>query len=76
MQNGLTVLVYAIIPGCADITRLLLENGATMDFEDYVRTGMIYVLNYHQVRFLSCRFGKCVFIMPVNMALLKLWNLC
>ena len=75
MQNGATALAYAILAGYADTARLLLENGATMDFEDNVRrTDMIYVLNYQ--RFLCCRSGKCVFMKPVNMALLKLWNLC
>ena len=77
MQNGVTALAYAVVRGYADIARLLLENGATMDFEDNVRRAdIIYVFNYHQIRFLSCRFGKRVFMKPVNMALLKLWNLC
>ena len=46
MQNGATALAYAIVQGYVDITRLLLENGATVDFEDDVRkTDTVYVLN-------------------------------
>ena len=37
MQNGMTALSCALIPGYADTARLLLENGAIMDFEDNVR---------------------------------------
>ena len=33
MQNGLTALACATAVGYADIARLLLENGATMDEE-------------------------------------------
>ena len=42
MQDGRTAIAYAIELGYADVARLLLENGATMDFEDDVRkTDMI-----------------------------------
>ena len=42
MQYGVTALAHAIVWGYADVARLLLENGATMDFEDDVRkTDMI-----------------------------------
>ena len=54
MQDGATALANAIAQGYADTARLLLENRATMDFEDDVRrTDMIKfcVLNYHQIRF-------------------------
>ena len=37
MQNGATALAYTIALGYADVARLLLENRATMDFEDDVR---------------------------------------
>ena len=38
MQQGdKTALAHAIESGYADTTRFLLENGATMDFEDKVR---------------------------------------
>ena len=73
MQNGWTALTCAILWGYADVARLLLANGATMDFEDDVRkTDIICYSKLSSIRFLSCRFGKCVFIEPVNMALLKL----
>ena len=45
MQNDRTALAYAVQLGYANITRLLLENGATMDFEDKVRrTDMIIII--------------------------------
>ena len=37
MQNGSTALAFATLAGYANIARLLLENGAIMDFEDEVR---------------------------------------
>ena len=41
MQGGLTALGHAVHYGYADVARLLLENGAIMDFEDEVsRTDM------------------------------------
>ena len=33
----MTALAWTLEYGCADVARLLLENGATMDFEDKVR---------------------------------------
>ena len=45
MQDGITALVGAVDRGYANIARILLENGATMDFEDEVRrTDMIIIL--------------------------------
>ena len=45
MQTDMTALAYAVYAGYANITRFLLENGATMDFEDEVRrTDMIIIL--------------------------------
>ena len=42
MQYDVTALAYAVDRGYANITRFLLENGATMDFENKVRrTDMI-----------------------------------
>ena len=47
MQDGLTALACAVGLGYVDITRLLLENGATMDFEVTVRrTNMMLWLIY------------------------------
>ena len=37
MQDGRTALAHVVECGYADTIRFLLENGATMDFEDYVR---------------------------------------
>ena len=37
MQDNESALAYAVRYGYADIARLLLENVATMDFEDKVR---------------------------------------
>ena len=75
MQDGTTALAYAVGFGCAGIARFLLENGATMDFEDNVkRTDMI--LCSEQSLILSCRFGKSVFTVQVNEALVKLCQLC
>ena len=36
MQNDKNALAYAVHFGYADVARLLLENGATMDFENEV----------------------------------------
>ena len=45
MQEDWTALVCAVEFGHANISRFLLENGATMDFEDEVRrTDMIIIL--------------------------------
>ena len=45
MQYDGTALAWAVEFGYANIARLLLENGATMDFEDKVRrTDMIIIL--------------------------------
>ena len=47
MQNERTALACAVDAGYVNVTRFLLENGATMDFENKVRrTDMIimYVL--------------------------------
>jgi ankyrin repeat protein len=42
MQDDESALARAVRPGYANIARSLLENGATMDFEDEVRrTDMI-----------------------------------
>ena len=60
MQDDTTALTYAIGSGYAGITRFLLENGATMDFEDNVR-GTDKVLCSEQSLILSCRYGKSVF---------------
>ena len=41
----MTALAYAVVRGYANIAKSLLENGATMDFEDEVRrTDMIIIL--------------------------------
>ena len=58
MQGGLTALGHAVIGGHADVARLLLENGATMDFEDKVnRTDMnlwtIYSCNNHLILYVG-----------------------
>ena len=37
IQNGLSALAYAVIMENDDTARLLLKNGATMNFEDDVR---------------------------------------
>ena len=37
MQDGWSALAYAVDDGYADTARLLLENGANMNFEDDVR---------------------------------------
>ena len=37
IQDGWRALAYAVARGYADTARLLLENGATMNFEDDVR---------------------------------------
>ena len=45
MQNDWTALALAVNAGYANITRLLLENGAIMDFENKVRrTDIIIIL--------------------------------
>ena len=45
MQNDKTALAYAVTFGFANVARFLLDNGATMDFEDEVRrTDMIMVI--------------------------------
>ena len=71
MQNDMTALALAVVVGYANVARFLLENGATMDFEDEVRrTNMVILYNYH------VRFGKKHFAVPVNEALVKLCQLC
>jgi ankyrin repeat protein len=37
MQNDRTALAWAVVRGYANVARFLLENGATVDFEDEVR---------------------------------------
>ena len=37
MQDDMTALAWAVEDGYADVARLLLENGATIDFKDKVR---------------------------------------
>ena len=45
MQNDKSALAYAVDAGYANVARFLLENGATMDFENKVRrTDMIIIL--------------------------------
>ena len=45
MQGDKTALAYAVDAGYAKVARFLLENGATMDFENKVRrTDMIIIL--------------------------------
>ena len=45
MQDDWTALAYAVNAGYANIARSLLENGATMDFENKVRrTNMIMII--------------------------------
>ena len=45
MQNDWTALAFAVNAGYANVTRLLLENRATMDFENEVRrTDMIILI--------------------------------
>ena len=40
----MTALAYAVDAGYANVAKLLLENGATMDFEDKVRRTDILLL--------------------------------
>ena len=45
MQNDWTALALAVNAGYANVARLLLENGAIMDFENKVRrTDIIIIL--------------------------------
>ena len=45
MQGDWTALVMAVMAGYANVAKSLLENGATMDFENEVRrTDMIIIL--------------------------------
>ena len=44
MQDDVTALVYAVLLGYANIARFLLENRATMDFEDEVRRTDMVIL--------------------------------
>ena len=44
MQNDMTALAYAVLLGYTNIARFLLENGATMDFEDEVRRTDMVIL--------------------------------
>ena len=45
MQSDMTALAFAVRSGYANVARFLLENGATMDFEDKVRkTDMIIII--------------------------------
>ena len=63
-SGGMTALAFAFGFGYVDIARLLLENGATMDFEDKVRrTDMIVYSIYHRLGF-DCEIlmiGNCDF---------------
>ena len=73
MQNDSTALACAIVQGYANIARYLLENGATMDFEEEVRrTDMIILI----IILHNFRFGKDYFTMLVNKALMKLCQFC
>jgi ankyrin repeat protein len=38
MQEDITALAYAVVQGYANVAKFLLENGATMDFENKVLT--------------------------------------
>ena len=45
MQVDMTALAWAVNAGYANVTKFLLENGATMDFENEVRrTDMIIII--------------------------------
>ena len=45
MQNDVTALALAVVAGYANIAKFLLENGATIDFEDEVRrTDMVMII--------------------------------
>ena len=45
MQDDRTALAYAVTFGYANFAKFLLENGATMDFENKVRrTDMIIIM--------------------------------
>ena len=44
MQNDMTALAWAVKRGYANVARFLLENGATMDFKDEVRTDMMIII--------------------------------
>ena len=58
MQNGVTALACATLAGYADIARLLLEKGATMDFENKVtKTDVIKIMIFYAT-VISCRVGK------------------
>jgi ankyrin repeat protein len=47
MQDDETALTWAVRYGYANVARFLLENGATMDFENKVRrTDMIIIILY------------------------------
>ena len=72
MQNGATALAYATAVGYADIARLLLEKGATMDFEDNVKETDVIKIMVFYATVISCRFGNKHFTMQVNKALVKL----
>ena len=66
MQDGLTALAGAVVLRYADIARLLLENRATMDFEDEVRrTDRVVCSIYHRSGF------DCEILMIVNFKFLK-----
>ena len=45
MQEDKSALAYAVEFGYADVARLLLENGATMDFEDEV--SIIFLVKWY-----------------------------
>ena len=44
MQNGASALAFAVVVGYANIARSLLENGATMDFENEVRRTDVMII--------------------------------
>ena len=44
MQNYWTALAYAVEYRYANVARSLLENGATMDFEDEVRRTVMIIM--------------------------------
>ena len=75
MQDGVTALACATLAGYADIARLLLEKGATMDFEDNVRETDVIKIMVFYATVISCRFGNEHFTMQLNKALVKLCQL-
>ena len=46
----MTALAYAVYHGYVNVTKFLLENGATMDFEDKVRKiDMMIIITYSSI---------------------------